>query len=89
MKRFFILLPLIAGGCASYVPVATEKLAVPAECKSRHYADLPKVPALPGPKASPDQVNKHWARHYRLEARPQYRRLYRDYRLCARYARGS
>lgn len=80
---------MFLAGCANYVPVETPKLAVPAECKSRHYADLPAVPELPGPKASPDQVNKHWAKHYRLTSRPAYRRLYRDYKVCSRYAAGA
>lgn len=89
MKQILILLPLIVGGCASYVPVQTEKLAVPAECKAKHYADLPEVPPLSGPSASPDQVNKHWAKHYRLSARPAYRRLYRNNKVCSRYAAGA
>lgn len=85
-----ILLAALVGGCASkYVPVPQSKLATPRECKARHYSDLPKVPTMNGPSVSPEEVNKHWARHHRLKSRPAYRRLYRDYRVCSAYARGS
>jgi hypothetical protein len=89
MKPMIILAGLMLGGCATYVPVQTDKLAVPAECKARHYADLAKVEPLKGPTASPDEVNKHWAKHHRLKDRPRYRRLYRDYKVCAHYARSA
>lgn len=89
MKKMICFLFLGLTGCANYVPVETPRLAVPKECKARHYSDLPTVPHLAGTKASPDQVNKHWAKHHRLVSRPAYRRLYRDYRICARYAQGA
>lgn len=87
--KSILILPLMLAGCASYVPVETPKLALPPECKARHYADLEKVEPLEGPRVTPDQVNKHWAKHHRLKDRPRYRRLYRDFRVCAHYARGS
>jgi hypothetical protein len=89
MRLLALGLVALMGGCASFVPVETPKLAVPKECSARHYADLPKVDELPGPQVSPDQVNKHWAKEYRMKQRQAYRRLYRNYRVCARYARGS
>lgn len=89
MKRFLTISMIFLGGCASYVPVETPKLAVPKECKARHAVDLPEVPTLLGPTASPDQVNKHWAKHHRLASRPAYRRLYRNFRVCSRYATGA
>lgn len=80
---------MFLAGCSNYVPVETEKLSAPAECKARHLADLPAVESMAGPQVSADQVNKHWARAHRLTSRPAYRRLYRDYRICARYANRS
>lgn len=85
-----LIIPVALAGCSTnYVPVQTDKLAVPQECKARHYADLPAIDPLKGPKASPEDVNKHWAAAHRLKSRPAYRRLYRDYRICSRYARGA
>jgi len=84
-----IIVVAMISGCAKYVPVETSKLAVPKECKARHYADLPDIAPMTGPSVTPDQVNKHWAKAHRLESRPAYRRLYRDYRVCSAYARRS
>jgi hypothetical protein len=84
-----IILVVALAGCAKYVPFETQKLAVPKECKARHYADLPDVAPMTGPNVTPDQVNKHWAKAHRLQSRPAYRRLYRNYRVCSAYAKRS
>lgn len=90
MRMIAIGLSMITlGGCASYVPVETQRLAVPKECKARHAADLDEIPPMTGPRVSPDDVNRHWAAAWRLKSRPAYRRLYRNYTVCARYARGA
>lgn len=83
-----IVAVLVLGGCAKYVPVETPKLALPAECKARHFADLPPVDEVPGENISPEALNKHWAKEYRLKQRKAYRRLYRNYRVCSKYASG-
>jgi hypothetical protein len=84
-----ILIPgaaLLLAGCQTYVPVATDKAPAPPECKRRPHNDLPAVPKLEGETVTPDALNKHWARHYRLEARPRYRSLREAYRICSTYA---
>jgi len=91
MKPLFTLcLSLALVGCAGDpIPVALNSAPVPKECKARHYADLPEVPPMMGTTATADQVNRHWAKHHRLKSRPRYRSLYRDYRVCSRYAQGK
>lgn len=78
---------LLFGGCATYVPVSLSGPKVPTECKRRHPRDLPSPPSLAGPMVSPDQLNRHWAKHHRLKSRPRYRRLRRNYQICSKYAR--
>jgi len=88
MNKIAMILPLFLAGCATnYVPVPLSEAPVPPECKRRHYSDLASVPPMEGPKVSPDEINKHWAKNYRLKARVRYRSLYRDYQICSKYAR--
>lgn len=86
MKPMIPLAALLVAGCQTYVPIETERAPVPAECKMKPFSDLPAVPELAGEKATPDQLNKHWARHYRLKARPRYWMLRDAYKVCATYA---
>jgi hypothetical protein len=85
--RYLILLgALVVSGCQTYTPVELETVPVPKECKLTPYNDLPEVPKLEGDKVTPDALNKHWAKHYRLKARPRYRNLREAYRVCSTYA---
>ncbi len=88
MKHASLLaVALMLSGCAKYIPVELQGIPVPKECKKNHAWDLPAVPPMEGPKVSPDAINKHWARHYRLKARSRYRNLRRDYQICSQYAK--
>lgn len=83
---------VIISGCASkFVPVDMPKPKRPEACewkKRGHSEDLPDVPLVREDFAGVDKVNKHWAAHYRLKARPSYRRLWRDYIVCSRFTDG-
>ena len=81
------IIAILLAGCQTYVPVALKEPPVPIECKRQHARDLAPVPEMQGPTVTPDQINRHWARHFRLKARARYRSLRRDYAVCAKYAR--
>ena len=81
------ILAVLLAGCQTYVPVALEEPPVPQECKRRHARDLAPVPEMQGPTVTPDQINRHWAKHFRLKARARYRSLRQDYEVCSKYAR--
>ena len=84
-----LLIPAVAvvlAGCQTCTPIELETVPVPSECKIKTFRDLPAVPELTGKNVSPDALNKHWAKHYRLKARPRYRRLRDAYEVCATYA---
>jgi len=86
--KYALLITLFLAGCSTkYVPVELSEAPVPPECKRQHYRDLAPVPPMEGPQVSPDEINKHWAKHYRLKARVRYRNLRRDYQICSKYAR--
>lgn len=86
MKRLIPIAAIALAGCQTYTPIELETVPVPKECKLKTFSDLPKVPELTGESVTPDRLNKHWARHYRLQARPRYRRLRDAYNVCATYA---
>jgi hypothetical protein len=83
-----VLTCLMVTGCTTFVPVALDPPKLPRECRNAHPKDLPAIPPMKG-QVSPDELNKHWARNYRLKARPRYRSLRRSYAICSRYARAA
>ena len=60
--------------------------AVPAGCDRDFAPKLPPVPQIKG-ATSIDELNAHWARHWR-QAQAPYRAVHAAHALCRKYATG-